>query len=111
MSDLHQAIESISIKHKAVQEKLETMNARHKAERADLAAESTRLGKAMAALTGTGRKPMSEEGKAAIKAGLERSRAAKAANVEQTTKPAAEDSAAKPAPVQSEGKSGKFFSR
>jgi hypothetical protein len=71
-------------------QKLEQIDQQYRVERPVVVSQITQLARALSALTGkpvagpsgnVGRKPMSEEGKAAIKAGLERARAAKQAGM------------------------------
>jgi hypothetical protein len=86
MTALESSIESLTAEHKALSEKLEQIDQQYRVERPVVVGQLTQLARALSALTGkpvagpsgnVGRKPMSEEGKAAIKAGLERARASK----------------------------------
>ena len=87
MNVLDSSIESLTNEHTALTQKLAQIDASYKTERPQVVASLNQLAKALSALTGkpvagasgqVGRKPMSEEGKAAIRAGLEKARAAKA---------------------------------
>jgi len=89
MSALEASIESLTAEHTTITQKLEQIDQQYRVER-PVVSQISQLAKALSALTGktvagpggqTGRKPMSEEGKAAIKAGLERARAAKQAGM------------------------------
>ena len=86
MSALEASIESLTAEHTALTQKLEQIDQQYRVERPVVVSQITQLARALSALTGkpvagpsgnVGRKPMSAEGKAAIKAGLERARAAK----------------------------------
>jgi hypothetical protein len=86
MSALEASIESLTAEHTSLTQKLEQIDQQYRVERPVVVSQITQLARALSALTGKpvagpsgniGRKPMSEEGKAAIKAGLERARAAK----------------------------------
>jgi hypothetical protein len=90
MSALETSIESLTAEHTTLTQKLEQIDQQYRVERPVVVSQISQLAKALSALTGktvagpggqTGRKPMSEEGKAAIKAGLERARAAKQAGM------------------------------
>jgi peptidoglycan hydrolase CwlO-like protein len=77
-------IETLQSEHADLTQRLTELDDRHRNERPTLVAQISQLNKAIAALTKPAtvpgeRKPMSEAGKAAIKAGLEKARAAKAA--------------------------------
>src|SRR6266436_94909 len=116
MSALETSIESLTAEHTTLTQKLEQIDQQYRVERPVVVSQISQLAKALSALTGktvagpggqTGRKPMSEEGKAAIKAGLERARAAKQAGMASqgsslapVQKPA-EAPAAQPKPVAS----------
>jgi hypothetical protein len=115
MSALETSIESLTAEHTTLIQKLEQIDQQYRVERPVVVSQISQLAKALSALTGktvagpggqTGRKPMSEEGKAAIKAGLERARAAKQAGMASqdslapVQKPA-EAPAAQPKPVAS----------
>jgi hypothetical protein len=115
MSALEASIESLTAEHATLTQKLEQIDQQYRVERPVVVSQISQLAKALSALTGktvagpggqTGRKPMSEEGKAAIKAGLERARAAKQAGMASqdslvpVQKPA-EAPAAQPKPVAS----------
>lgn len=88
MSALESSIESLTAEHTALTSKLEQIDQDYRVERPTIVAQISQLARALSALTGkpvagatsqSGRKPMSDEAKARIKAGLERSRAAKLA--------------------------------
>jgi hypothetical protein len=88
MSALEASIESLTAEHATLTQKLEQIDQQYRVERPVVVSQISQLAKALSALTGKpvagpigqiGRKPMSAEGKAAIKAGLERARAAKQA--------------------------------
>ena len=92
MSALEASIENLTTEHTALTQKLAQIDQDYRVERPVIVGQLNQLAKALSALTGkpvagasgqTGRKPMSEEGKAAIKAGLEKARVAKAAGVAQ----------------------------
>ena len=103
-------IETLQGELTELQEKLASIDQKYKEERPGIISQIAQLNKAINALSkpaGGARKPMSEAGKAAIKAGLEKARAAKAAGAA----PAVAAPVAKPVPPQSEGKGGKFFGR
>ena len=104
MSALESSIESLTAEYTALSQKLEQIDQQYKVERPALVKELSQLARALSALTGkpvagagqSARKPMSEEGKAAIRAGLERARLAKkAAGGRQVATPV--QSAPKPA--------------
>jgi hypothetical protein len=89
MNSLETSIESLTAEYTALNSKLEQIDQQYRVERPLIVTQIGQLAKALSALTGkpvagatgsVGRKPMSEAGKAAIKAGLEKSRAAKLAN-------------------------------
>jgi peptidoglycan hydrolase CwlO-like protein len=91
-------LETLQSEHADLTQRLNELDERHRTERPVLVAQLGQLTKAIAALTKPAkvpgeRKQMSEEGKAAIRAGLEKARAAKAATA----------STAGPATVQSSG--------
>ena len=99
MSALEASIENLTAEHTALTQKLEQIDQQYRVERPVVVTQITQLARALSALTGkpvagpsgnVGRKPMSAEGKAAIKAGLERARAAKQSGT-------ADSSAQKPA--------------
>jgi hypothetical protein len=86
MSALEASIENLTAEHAALTQKLEQIDQQYRVERPVVVSQITQLARALSALTGkpiagpsgnVGRKPMSAEGNAAIKAGLERVRAAK----------------------------------
>jgi hypothetical protein len=85
MSALESSIESLTAEHTALTQKLEQIDQQYMVERPALVKELNQLARALSALTGkpvpgagqSARKPMSEEGNAAIRAGLERARLAK----------------------------------
>lgn len=87
MSALESSIESLTAEHTALTQKLEQIDQQYKVDRPAVVKELNQLARALSALTGkpvagagnTVRKPMSEEGKAAIRAGLEKARLAKKA--------------------------------
>lgn len=82
-------LETLQAELAELQEKLATLE-RYKAEKSSLTGQISRVKGAIDQLTkpvGV-RKPMSPEGKAAIRAGLEKARAAKAANAAPTAEPA-----------------------
>jgi hypothetical protein len=75
MSALETSIESLTTEHIALTQKLQQIDQQYKVERPVIVSQITQLARALSALTGktvaipgrqTGRKPMSEEGKAAI---------------------------------------------
>jgi hypothetical protein len=89
LSTLEASIESLTAEHTALTEKLEQIDQQYRVERPVIVSQISLLARALSALTaktvaGPGgqasRRPMSAEGKAAIKAGLERARAAKQAD-------------------------------
>ena len=85
MTALDSSIETLTAEHATLTQKLEQIDLQYKVERPALVKELNQLARALSALTGkpvpganqSARKPMSEEGKAAIRAGLERARLAK----------------------------------
>jgi hypothetical protein len=88
MSALEASIDNLTAEYTALTQKLEQIDQQYRVERPGVVSQITQLARALSALTGkpvagpsgnVGRKPMSAEGKAAIKAGLERARAAKQA--------------------------------
>jgi hypothetical protein len=88
MSALETSIENLTTEHATLTQKLEQIDQQYRVERPIVVNQIGQLARALSALTGktvagpngqSGRKPMSPEGKAAIKAGLERARAAKQA--------------------------------
>jgi uncharacterized protein YoxC len=87
MTALDSSIETLTAEHTTLTQKLEQIDLQYKVERPALVKELNQLARALSALTGkpvpganqTARKQMSEEGKAAIRAGLERARLAKKA--------------------------------
>jgi hypothetical protein len=113
MTALESSIESLTAEHTALTEKLEQIDQQYRVERPVVVGQLTQLSRALSALTGkpvpgpsgnVGRKPMSEEGKAAIKAGLERARASKQSGVPVAgdlapTQKAAESLPSQPKPV------------
>jgi hypothetical protein len=117
MSALETSIESLTAEHTTLTQKLEQIDQQYRVERPVVVSQISQLAKALSALTGkavagpgghTGRKPMSEEGKAAIKAGLERARAAKQSGMASQgdlapVQKTAESPTAQPKPVASAG--------
>jgi uncharacterized protein YoxC len=114
MTALDSSIETLTAEHTALTQKLEQIDLQYKVERPALVKELNQLARALSALTGkpvpganqTARKQMSEEGKAAIRAGLERARLAKKAAAGAQTPSSAQAatsavSAPKPAPSAS----------
>lgn len=83
MSILEASIESLSAEHTALAQKLEQIDQQYRVDRPVVINQLKQLARALSALTGKpvarpfSWKPMSEEGKAAIRAGLEHARAAK----------------------------------
>jgi hypothetical protein len=113
MTALESSIENLTAEHTALTQKLEQIDQQYRVERPVVVGQLTQLARALSALTGkpvagasgnVGRKPMSEEGKAAIKAGLERARAAKQSGMavaggSALTQKAAESLPSQPKPV------------
>jgi hypothetical protein len=108
-------LETLNAEHTELTQRLNELDERHRTERPGLVSQVSQLSKAIAALTkpakGSGpRKSMSEEGKAAIRAGLERARAAKLASSAEagasssTTPSVVEQPVANPGPSQSQAK-------
>jgi hypothetical protein len=106
MTALDSSIETLTAEHATLTQKLEQIDLQYKVERPALVKELNQLARALSALTGkpvaganqTARKQMSEEGKAAIRAGLERARLAKqAAGGGQVATPT--ESTQKPSPA------------
>ena len=95
MSALESSIESLTGEYTALTQKLEQIDQQYKVERPALVKELNQLARALSTLTGrpvpgagqSARKPMSEAGKAAIRAGLERERLAKKVVGGQVTTP------------------------
>jgi hypothetical protein len=97
MSALEASIENLTAEHTALTQKLEQIDQQYRVERPVIVSQISQLARALSALTGkaiagpsdqTDHKPMSEECKTAIKAGLEKARAAKqagSANVSGST--------------------------
>jgi hypothetical protein len=90
MTALESSIESLTAEYTELTGKLEQIDQQYRVERPVIVGQLSQLARALSALTGkpvagpsgsVGRKPMSEEGKAAIKAGLERARASKQSGV------------------------------
>ncbi len=86
MTALESSVHNLTTEHTALTEKLAEIDQQYRVERPVIVGQLNQLARALSALTGkpvagasgnVGRKPMSEEGKAAIKAGLERARASK----------------------------------
>ncbi len=98
MSVLDASIANLSAEYEALKAKLAQIDADYR-DRANIAKELNRLAKALSTLTGqpvagasgsvSNRKPMSEAGKVAIRAGLERARAAKQAKASSMPQTAA----------------------
>ena len=94
MSALETSIVNLTAEYSALTEKLKQIDQQYRVGRPNLVSQIGLLAKALSALTGkpvvgasgqVGRKPMSEAGKAAIRTGLEKARAAKAAAQEAAT--------------------------
>jgi hypothetical protein len=109
MTALESSIETLTAEHKALSEKLEQIDQQYRVERPVIVSQLNQLARALSALTGkpvpgpsgnVGRKPMSEEGKAAIKAGLERARASKQSGAAVAGGPAPIQKAAESLPSQ-----------
>jgi hypothetical protein len=117
MTALESSIESLTAEHTTLTEKLEQIDQQYRVERPVIVGQLHQLARALSALTGkpvagpsgnAGRKPMSEEGNAAIKAGLERARASKQSGVAVAggfapTQKAAESLPSQPKPVTTSG--------
>jgi hypothetical protein len=113
MTALQSSIENLTVEHTELTEKLEQIDQQYRVERPVVVGQLHQLARALSALTGkpvpgpsgnVGRKPMSEEGKAAIKAGLERARASKQSGLavaggSAPTQKAAESLPSQPKPV------------
>ena len=93
MSALEASIENLTAEHTSLTHKLEQIDQQYRVDRPGVVSQINQLAKALSALTGkpvagvsgkAERKPMSPAGRAAIKAGLERWRATKAAAVSQS---------------------------
>jgi hypothetical protein len=109
MTALESSIHNLTAEHTALTEKLAEIDQQYRVERPVIIGQLTQLARALSALTGkpvpgpsgnVGRKPMSEEGKAAIKAGLERARAAKQSGVAVAGNSAPPQKAAESIPSQ-----------
>jgi hypothetical protein len=114
MTALESSIENLTAEYTALTEKLEQIDQQYRVQRPVVVGQLNQLARALSALTGkpvagpsgnVGRKPMSEEGKAAIKAGLERARAAKGSGVavagsSAPTQKTAESLPSQPKPVE-----------
>ena len=92
MSALEASIENLTAEHTALTEQLALIDQQYRVERPGVVSKINQLAKALSALTGkpvagvsgkAERKPMSEAGRAAIKAGLDRWRSTKAAEAAQ----------------------------
>jgi hypothetical protein len=115
MSALEASIESLTAEHTTLTQKLEQIDQQYRVERPVVVSQITQLARALSALTGkpvagpsgnVGRRPMSEEGKAAIKAGLERARAAKQSGSTGSDSPAPLQKPAESLPAQAKPVAG-----
>ena len=96
MSAIEASIENLTAEHTGLTEKLAQIDQQYRVERPLGVSQISRLAKALSALTGKpvagaagpGTRKMSDAGREAIRAGLEKSRAAKAASALQGTTPA-----------------------
>ena len=109
MTALESSVHNLTTEHTSLTEKLAQIDQQYRVERPVVVGQLNQLARALSALTGkpvsgaagnVGRKPMSEEGKAAIKAGLERARASKQSGVAVAVGPAPIQKATESLPSQ-----------